>query len=190
MARIVEHVSVAELKQRYRGSSDATEQRHFHVIWLLARGRTVGWVAEALSLAPRWVEQLAERYNALGPQALGDRRRGNGRAPSLLTAELLAALAERVEQPPDDGGLWSGPKVARWIAAWHGRARVHSQRGWEALVKIGWSIQVPRPRHPRAATPEEAEAFKKNSPPSSRKKPRPTPTARSRSGPWTSTASA
>jgi hypothetical protein len=28
---------------------------------------------------------------------------------------VLAALAERLRMPPDDGGLWSGAKVAAWI---------------------------------------------------------------------------
>ena len=85
--------------------------------WLLAQGRTVPEVSAVLAFAPRWVTKLAARYNALGPEALGDGRRHNGKAASLLSQELLAALAERVKAPPEDGGLWSGPKAAAWIAA-------------------------------------------------------------------------
>src|SRR5919206_314981 len=113
------------------------------------------------AFAPRWVTRLAARYNASGPAALGDRRRRNGEAAGLLTPDLLAALAERVRTPPEDGGLWSGPKAAAWIAAHLGLAKVHAQRGWEALKRIGWSIQAPRPRHPRSAGPEQREALKK-----------------------------
>jgi hypothetical protein len=36
---------------------------------------------------------------------------------------------------------------------------VHDQRGWDALVAIGYSIQQPRSRHPDAATGEEWAAF-------------------------------
>ena len=90
---------------------------------------------------PRWVEELAARYNALGPEALGDQRRRNGRAASLLTEDVLAALAERVRTPPEAGGLWSGPKVAAWMARHLGLARV-PQRGWEALKRIGCSVQA------------------------------------------------
>ncbi len=161
MARIVGHLSVAELEARYRAARDATEARHFQAIWLLAQGRTVLEVAEVLAFVPRWVEQLAKRYNAFGPEALGDQRRRNGRAASLLTEDVLSALAERVAAPPEDGGVWSGPKVAAWMAAHLGLAKVHPQRGWEALKRIGWSIQAPRPRHPRAATPEQRETLKK-----------------------------
>ena len=45
-----------------------------------------------------------------------------------------------------------------------GLERVAEQRGWEALRAIGWTIQRPRPRHARAAGPEEQAAFKKSSP--------------------------
>src|SRR5215217_163692 len=160
MARIVGHLPVAELEARYRAARDATEARHFQAIRLLAQGRTFLEVAEVLAFVPRWVEQLAARYNASGPEALGDQRRRNGRAATLLTEEVLSALAERVRTPPEDGGLWSGPKVAAWIARHLGLAAVHPQRGWEALQRIGWSPQAPRPRHARAAGPEEQAAFR------------------------------
>jgi transposase len=190
MARIVDHLPVEELEARYRASHDATEARHLQAIWLLAQGRTVLEVAEVLALVPRWVTQLAARYNASGPEALGDRRRHNGRTASLLTPELLTALAERLKRPPEDGGLWSGPKAAAWMARHLGLAKVHPQRGWEALKRLEWSVQAPRPRHPRAATPAQREALKKSWTRRSRR-PRPnTPAARSRFGPRTSTVSA
>jgi transposase len=190
MARIVDHLPVGELEARYRAARDVAEARHHQAIWLLAQGRTFLEVGEVLAFAPRWVEELAARYNALGPTALGDQRRRNGRAASLLTEDVLAALAERLRTPPDDGGLWSGAKVAAWMARHLGLARVHPQRGWEALRRIGWSIQAPRPRHARAATPEQQAEFKGGWKPLSLKPRRHIPTARSRSGRRTSTASA
>ena len=160
MALIVNHLPLEELEARYRAARDVTESRHYQAIWLLAQGRTVLEVAAVLAFAPRWVTQLAARYNASGPEALGDRRQRNGKAASLLTEEVLSALAERLKEPPEDGGLWSGPKVATWMARHLGLASVHPQRGWEALQRIGWSIQAPRPRHARAATPERQAEFK------------------------------
>jgi transposase len=190
MARIAGHLSVAELEARYRAAQDVTEARHFQAIWLLAQGRTVREVSEVLAFVPRWVTRLAARYNALGPAALGDRRRRNGRAASLLTEGVLSALAARMRTPPEDGGVWSGPKVAAWMARHLGLAEVHPQRGWEALRRIGWSPQAPRPRHARAATPEQRAAFKGGSRRRWRGPRRRIPAARSRSGPRTSTASA
>ena len=190
MARIVEHLPVAELEARYRAARDATEARHHQAIWPLARGRTFLEVAEVLAFVPRWVEQLAARYNAFGPEALGDQRRRNGRAATLLTAEVLFALAKRVQAPPEEGGVWSGPKAAAWMARHLGLQTVHPQRGWEALRRIGWSIQAPRPRHARAATPAEQATFKGGSKRRSRRPRRHILAVPSRSGPRTSTASA
>src|SRR3954465_15543944 len=200
MARIVGHLSIAELEARYRAAQDATEARHLQAIWLLAQGRTVLEVSEVLAFVPRWVTQLAARPNASGPAALGDRRRRNGKAASLLTGDVLSALAARRKAPPEDGGLWSGPKVAAWMARHLGLAAVHPQRGWEALQRLQWSGPAPRPRQPppagprRAAGREERGARKKSW---ARRSGRPlpnTPTARSRarsrSGPTMSTASA
>ncbi len=190
MARIVAHLPVDELGVRDRTARDVTAARHIQAIWLLARRRTVLKVSEVLPFVPRRVGDLAGRCNALGPNALGDQRRRNGRTASLLTPALLAALAERLKEPPEDGGLWSGPKVAAWIAAHLGRATVHPQRGWDALKRIKWSVQAPRPRHPRAATPEARAEFKRGSRRRWRGPRRRIRTGRSRSGPRTSTASA
>src|SRR5918997_287749 len=98
MARIVGHLSVEELEARYRAARDVTAARHAQAIWLLAQGRTVLEVAAVLAFAPRWVTRLAQRYNASGPEALGDRRRRNGKAAGLLTPDLLAARPDRARQ--------------------------------------------------------------------------------------------
>ena len=143
------------------GSDDAVLARHYQVIWLLAQGRSCAEVARLTSFARRWVEQLLERYNAFGPGSLGDRRRKNGAAATVLTPAVLARLEERLKTPPDDGGVWTARKVAAFMAAELGR-QVAEQRGWEALRAIGWSIQRPRPRHARAASAEEQAAFKKS----------------------------
>ncbi len=189
MARVATHLSVSALEREYRAAKEATAARHYQAIWLLAKGHTVPEVAETTSFGTRWLEQLLSRYNSRGPTALGDQRRHNGRAPSILKPELLERLKPRLATPPADGGLWTGPKVAAWMAGALGLEKVAPQRGWEALRAIGWTIQVPRPRHPQAATAEDREAFKKNSPRRSRRKPSATRRSPSRSSPATSTGS-
>lgn len=52
--------------------------------------------------------------------------------------------------------------MARWIAERNGLEKVHVQRGFEYLRKVGMSPQVPRPSNARA-DPEEREAFEKAS---------------------------
>jgi transposase len=189
MAHGADHLSVSALEQQYRSCTDVTATRHVQTIWLLAQGHTIAEVAATVSFARRWVERLLARYNAHGPQALGDLRRRNGTSPSVLRPDLLDKLKDRLREPPPDGGLWTSPKVARWMASELGLAAVLPQRGWEALKAIGWSVQKPRPRHPAAATPEERETFKKSWPRLLPRKQPSTRTSRLRSGPPTSTAS-
>jgi transposase len=162
MAAVKAHLSRSGLEARYKGADEAIARSHFHALWLLASGYEVEEVAELLSFSARWVRSLVKRYNEGGPEALGDQRIHNGTAPSILTPEALLALKERIEAPPADGGVWTGPKIARWLAGFHRLKSVHDQRGWDALVAIGYSIQQPRPRHPEAAGKAERRALKKS----------------------------
>ena len=189
MAHVADHLSVSALEQQYRSCADVTAARHLQTIWLLAKGHHIAEVAATVSYARRWVERLLARYNAHGPQALGDLRRCNGKSPSVLKPDLLDKLQDRLREPPSDGGLWTSPKVAAWMASELGLTRVAPQRGWEALKAISWSVQKPRPRHPASATPEQREAFKKSWSRLSLRRELSTRTSRSRSGPPTSTAS-
>ena len=185
MATVIGHLGIDELEDRYVGCADATTSRHFQVIWLLARGRTIAEVAEMTAFGQRWIEQLLARYNAGGPNALGDLRRRNGTTATVLKPELLAKLRVRLAEPPPDRGLWSSRKVAAWMAGELGLVSVAPQRGWEALKALRWSIQTPRPRNPKSASPEAATAFKKSSRTPSQSKPRSIQTSRSKSLPRT-----
>jgi hypothetical protein len=78
---------------------------------------------------------------------------------------MLSALAGRLREPPEDGRLWSGPKVTAWMARHLKLERVHPQRGWAALKRLGWSVQAPQPR--RTATPARRAVFKGGSIPPS-----------------------
>jgi transposase len=189
MAGGMQQATLEELEARFRAAKDVVERSHCQVVWLLAKGHSTAEVAEIVALSPRWVRKLARRYEAEGVAALGDRRRRNAGAKPLLSADDLEALRERLKTPPDDGGVWSGPKLARWIAARLGLAHVHPPRGWEALQKLGWSLQAPRPRNPQAAGPDARAAFKKSSARRSPKNGRST-TSRSSSGRRTRTGSA
>ena len=190
MAVVAEHLSVEALEDRYRAYKDVTSSRHFQAILLLAKGHSTGEAAEVTSFGMRWIEQLLERYNAVGPTALGDLRRDNGARARVLKPELLELLRVRLVEPPPDGGRWTSGKVARWLADQLGLEKLAPQRGWEALKAIGWSIQKPRPRNPKAASEAEQEAFKKKSLRSSPKRRRLIRASPSKLSPPTSTGSA
>ncbi len=124
MTAIKSHLPAIELEHRYKTASEAIAKSHFHALWLLARGYSIDQVAGLLSFSTRWVRILIKRYNEGGPERLGDQRAHNGTEPKILTPEALAALRERLQSPPDDGGQWTGPKIARWLADFQRPARL------------------------------------------------------------------
>lgn len=190
MTTIKSHLSTAQLEECYETAADPVGKSHFHALWLLSKGLEIDEVAELLSFSTRWVYELVKRYNEGGPTCLGDQRVNNGTEPRILTPEALAALKQRITTPPDDGGLWTGPKVARWLAKFHGLEHVHDQRGWDALIGIAYSIQKPRPRHPEAASEEDRAKLKKNFSGRLLRRNGRTPARRLKSGRWTSIGSA
>jgi transposase len=151
-----------QARARYRACRHPIEKVRWHAVWLLLRAdppRTPAQVAEVVGLSVITVRDVLHRWNEYGPGGLTDRRKGNGSEPKLAPArraELLAALKKR----PPDGGVWTGPKVARYVAdRWS--VRVCPQTGWVWLRDLGFTLQVPRPSHPRAADPATRARWKK-----------------------------
>lgn len=155
--RIEPHLEQTEVEARYRAAKTALERTHWQVIRLLQQGEPSEEVARVVGYSLTWVRVLAERYNAGGPEALRDGRRNNLGATPLLDAAGLEALRQALKNPPEGGGVWSGPKAARWIERRIGRS-VDNARGLEALRRIGWTPQRPRPRH-RDADPQAQARF-------------------------------
>ncbi len=158
------HLSTGELERRYRHARDPVERSHYQIIWLLSSGKLTREVAGVTGYSPVWIRQVAHRYNEHGVEGVGDRRHQNpgGKDRALLSPQLREELGEALLSPPADGGMWSGPKVSRWIEQHTGR-KVRPQRGWEYLRLLGYSQQVPRPAHAKA-DPKQQEEFRKNSP--------------------------
>ena len=159
---IAAHLSADELASRYRKAINPIERSHCQIVWLLAQGKRVSEVAEATGYCSNWIRILARRYNQDGQLALGDRRQHNKGAPPLLSQELQDSLHQALGQAPRDGGLWTGPKVACWIGE-RVKRKIHAQRGWDYLKRIGFSLHIPRPHHHKADT-DMQETFKSELP--------------------------
>jgi len=156
------HLPAGQVQARYRACRHPVEKTRWQVIWLLLRAdcrRSPAQVADIVGLSVIAVRHTLRRWNALGPDGLADRRRGNGAAPR-LTAEQRAALRSALRRRPTDGGLWSGPKVARYVRSEWG-VRVRPRTGWRWLRELGFTLQVPRPSHPRAADAAARRRWKK-----------------------------
>jgi len=93
---IAEHLSVEEIEQHYRSSTDGVERSQGQIIGLLARGKKSEQVAEVTGYSVPWIREIAKRFNTGGAEALGDGRHQNPGAKPLLNdwqqAQLMQAL--------------------------------------------------------------------------------------------------
>lgn len=166
MARIpfVRHRTADQIRAKYRACRHPVERTRWHALWLLARAdepRTPAQVAAVVGLSDVTVRAVLHRWNARGPDGVADGRTGNGSEPK-LTPRRRDALYVALQRRPPDGGLWTGPKVVRYVRdRW--AVAVGPVTGWRWLVALGFSLQVPRPSHPQSADRPARRAWKKTS---------------------------
>lgn len=156
-----QHLSSEELKARYQSSHDPIESRRWHLLWLVSQQWYLLDAAESVGVSYSYARKVVYAYNQDGVETITNRRRGRQMTRrALLSAAQQEELDQALQSPAADGGLWSGPKVAQWIAQKTGREQVHPQRGWDYLKRLNYSGQCPRPRHANADEDAQA-AFKK-----------------------------
>ena len=159
---VTRHRTPRQAWAKYRACRHPVEKTRWHAVWLLARTdepRTPAQVAALVGLSDVTVRAVLHRWNASGPGGLADGRTGNGSRPK-LSARRRDALFAALKGRPADGGVWTGPKVARYVKArW--QVTVCPETGWRWLVELGFSLQVPRPAHPRAADAPTRRRWKK-----------------------------
>lgn len=164
--RDLERSESSRLEALYQKATDSVLRTHLLMVWRMSLGDSIREVAQMVGYSQKWVREIARRYESEGAEGLGDRRHANPGAKerALLDEEGQACLRQALlKEAPPGGGMWSGPKVARWIEQKTGIDKVHDQRGWEYLRKVGYSPQVPRPSNAKGADSQErGEAFKKS----------------------------
>lgn len=163
---ITEHLSYEALTKRYRSCKDGKERARWQVIWLYSdpkTSRSAAKVAELTGFSVIWVRALIKRYSEQGVTGLKSRRSVmSGETRFVLTPAQRQTLSEQLrEAAAPDGGLWSSRKVAQWIQE-HTGQEVNASTGWRYLKRLGFSPQIPRPRHQDAADEAAQAAFKKS----------------------------
>src|ERR671912_417986 len=101
------HLHSEELEKRYRKAHDPVLRSHYQILWLISLGKRTTQVMEVTGYSRGWIQQLARRYNASGPEALGDRRHQN---PG---AKHRALLTEKQQGWEYMRKLGNSPKVPR-----------------------------------------------------------------------------
>jgi transposase len=155
-------LSTEELYRRYRACQRPQEKVRWRALHLISQGEQANRAARRMGRTSGWITQLTRRSNERGAEAVPNQQ-GElqcGSKPHLDT-KAAASLDQALRATAPDGGLWTAPKVAAWIAERTGHS-VHETTAWRYIRRLGFTLQVPRPRHRRRATLEEQDGFKKS----------------------------
>src|SRR5262245_48956664 len=166
--KLTTNLNVDELERRYRRAREGTERSHWHLLWLLAQGHPAYQVAQMTGYSAYWIGRVARRYNEEGAAALVDHRKAphwRARRPHphtlLSTPEQLEELRQALRGPAPQDDVWNSRTVAAWLSARLGRP-VSQDAALRYLHLLDFTPQAPRPRHTKAASPEERAAWKKS----------------------------
>ena len=138
------HLSLAELEKKIKSSREPVARQQMKVILLLMKGLTQKEVAHRCNYSAAWVHTIVRRYNEQGVKALRDHRRDNPGRPYRLSGEVRAEMKKLLEQPPQKGGLWTGPLLVEWVRERTGDDTIDSKRGWEWLKQLGCKDRLKR----------------------------------------------
>ena len=139
---LVRHLPVTKLRYKYRSCRHPVGTPRWHAPGLLARAdvpRTPA--ADPAGRSAVTVRHVLHRWSDHGPEGAADRRKGNGAEPK-LTARRRAAVHAALRRRPPDGGVWTGPTVARYVKdRW--RVGVCPGTGWRWRVALGFPPGAP-----------------------------------------------
>jgi len=135
----------AGLYARYRRERRADVRPRLHGLWLVRTGKTTREVADVLGVDERTVQRWLAWYRAGGLAPLEERHAQGQGAPSFLTLEQQAMLAEEVAT----GRFRTAAEIRAWVQEQWGVR--YTEGGMYALLKrLQCAPKVPRPIHEKA----------------------------------------
>ena len=159
---VADHLTLDELRERADAEKDKRLFLRLRAVYLAAAGKSAPEVAEALGPSRRAVQRWIARYNADGPDALGDRPRPG--QPTHLPASEVDRFRQRLDAGPTpaDGVCTLRAKDVRAILQAEFGVSYSLPGVYALLHRLGYSCLDPRPRPPQS-DPVAQEEFKKKS---------------------------
>lgn len=112
-----------------------------------------GWTIKNVGLSYDYGQEIVRAYNKEGCRGVRHRRKEitpPGRA-ALLNQAQQEKLKGCLEEAAEDGGIWTGPKVAQWIVKETGIEKVWNQRGWDSAESDQGQAMSKQTKKPKPA---------------------------------------
>ena len=157
------NVSLNQLRRLYAAEQAAKPKLRLLCAICRKEGGSLDDVAARVSMKRRTVHAILRRFDDRGIGGK-DSIKQSGR-PCQLTLEQRKDLAKRLQRGPpnNQSGLWTTKEVRAFIKDKYGVEYAHAHT-WLILKAGGFSMQKPRNRHYKAATPQVKADFKKKLP--------------------------
>jgi len=126
---------------------------------MMYSGHSKKLICEMIGRGRSTVLDWCHRYNKKGIEGLRDSKNLGG---SVALCDIIGRdiIEDALSKPPPDGGLWTGPKLTKWLSDYVGYP-VGETQGWRTLRRLGYTIQVPKPANTKADKKRQAD-FKKS----------------------------
>ena len=156
-------VSLKHLQQLYAAEKKAKPKLRLLCAICRKEGDSLDEVTARVSMKRRTVHEILRRFDDRGIEGKDSIKQG-GR-PCQMTLAQRKELAQKLQRGPpnNESGLWTTKEVQAFIKKKYGITYVHTHV-WEILKAGGFSLQKPRNRHYKAATPQVKADFKKKLP--------------------------
>lgn len=156
-------VSLKHLQELYSTEQNAKPKLRLLCAIRRKEGESIDEIASGVHMHRRTVHGILCRFAERGISGK-DSIKQSGR-PANLTLKQRKDLAKHLLRgpPSNPSGLWTSKEVRQFIKNHYG-VEFHKCYVWELLHAGGFSLQKPRNRNYRAASPEEQSRFKKRHP--------------------------
>jgi len=156
-------VSLRQLKRLYSAEMKAKPKLRLLCAICRKEGGSLDDVAARVSMKRRTVHEILRRFDERGIEGK-DSIKQTGQ-PFHLNLEQRKDLVKKLQRGPpnNESGLWTTKEVRAFIKERYGVEYAHSHT-WLILKAAGFSLQKPRNRHYKAATPQVKADFKKKLP--------------------------
>lgn len=153
-------VSIARLRAMARVEKNRKAQLRLLAAIHRKEGKKEEMIASTLQQPLTTIHNWLQRLHEGGLGRRTDKKQ-SGRPPRLTVAQRRRLMRALARGPPHNkSGLWTTKEVRELIKRDFGTEYV-SQHAWRVLVACGFSLQRPRQRHYKSASPDDISRFKK-----------------------------